>query len=252
MGRFQRKQAETLPFHNHRFFPTTPIQRTTFLGAARLCYVALRGKFGFISEEDSAVKQFHQFEHRACTLVVLCFFWIIPLKKTSRHFCWLWTCMKSVFFFLRKKHMYGFRGFWAKYMIRVCTLGFSGSYRPAQMPKGLFGMGIFPQLTQQFSDWKLTWSLEHKCELQLTKKQTVFVLNISIPCFLNIYVCSMVRCDACCWMPFFHNQRPMSSQLLGLDSWTVMFVAGTSFFGGLPKPCNSGWILCWVLWREPH
>lgn len=31
------------------------------------------------------------------------FFWIIPLKKTSRHFCWLWTCMKSVFFFLRKK-----------------------------------------------------------------------------------------------------------------------------------------------------
>ena len=29
------------------------------------------------------------------------FLWIIPPKKTSRHFCWLWTCMKSAFF-LRK------------------------------------------------------------------------------------------------------------------------------------------------------
>ena len=148
--------------------------------------------------------------------------------------------------------MYSFHVFWAKYMINVCAFRFSGIDRPPRTPKGLFGMGIFPQLTQQFSVWKLTWSLERSCQLQLNKEQTVFVLNISIPCFLNIYVCSMVRCDACCWMPFFHNQRPMSSQLLSLDSWAVMFVAGTPIFSGLPKPCNSGWILCWVLWREPY
>lgn len=106
MGRFQRKQAETLPFHNHRFFPTTPIQRTTFLGAARLCYVALRGKFGCISEEDSAVKQFHQFEHRACTLVVLCFLWIIPLKKDKPAFLLVMDLYEVSVFFQKKTYVW--------------------------------------------------------------------------------------------------------------------------------------------------